>query len=413
MARRSIAEAEGQTLRLAHHCDPTRLVLSPQEGFLLSRIDGVTSWKLVRELSGLPSEFVDEHLESWLEEGVLEIVSQDKVLAVRSNVEGRAAKRAATWDASVEISEAEQIRILTFEGNLDRSYHEILGVAEDADAATVKKAYFALAREFHPDRYHSRKIGDFESRLERIFMRVAEAYELLSDPIARREIQEAKEEAKRAATESAAVSPAEAVSLRTAPTARPQYRKLAQLSRAINERKLKAKRFYELGMAAASAENWIDASANLRLALSFAPENEIYHTAFGPIQMKANHLRAERLIKEADTALQYRDHRNALRAYEDAVGLRPHDALLNYKTADLAWALGGESLRLARECAKAAVEIEPQNTEYRLLLGRIYRDAGMAANAKREFEAILKADPKNLEAKAELKGVRSGPGLRS
>lgn len=413
MARRSIAEAEGQTLRLAHHCDPTRLALSPQEGFLLSRIDGVTSWKLVRDLSGLPSEFVDEHLAAWLESGVLEIVSQDKTLAVRSTVGERTAKRATAFDASIEISEAEQIRILMFEGNLDKPYHEVLGVAEDADAATVKKAYFALAREFHPDRYHSRKIGDFEGRLERIFMRIAEAYELLSDPITRREIKEAKEEAKQEVSKSTASS-AEAVSSRSnAPAVRPQYRKLAQLSRALNERKLKAKRFYELGMAAAGAGNWVDAAANLRLALSFAPENEIYHTAFGPIHMKANTLRAERLIKEAETALEYRDQQKALQAYEEAVNLRPHDAALNYKTADLAWALGGESLRLARECAKAAVEIEPQKIEYRLLLGRVYRDAGMAANAKREFETVLKADPKNTEAKAELKGVRSGSRLGS
>lgn len=410
MAQGSIAEAEGQVLRLANHCDPTRLALNPQEGFLLSRIDGATSWKLVRELSGLPASFVDECLASWIERGVLEVVAQSKTLSVRSDAKQGVASRTVAFDRSLEISEEAQLRILVFEANLHKPYHEVLGVAEDADAATVKKAYFALSREFHPDRYYGKKIGDFAGRLERIFMRIVEAYELLSDPIARRELEEAKQAALAPAPETTAPTAA-SVSRGQGAATRLQFRKLAHLSRSLAERKLKAKRFYELGMTAAKAENWLDASSNLRLAISFAPENEIYRTSFGPIQVKANALRVERLLKEAEVALQYRDRNDALRLYEDAVGLRPHDAALNYKVANLAWTVGGESLRLARECAKAAVELEAQNGEYRLLLGRIYRDAGMAANAKREFEAVLKVDPKNAEAKAELKGMRQGGGL--
>lgn len=33
-----------------------------------------------------------------------------------------------------------------------REYRDILGVDESADEETVKKAYFRLAREYHPDR---------------------------------------------------------------------------------------------------------------------------------------------------------------------------------------------------------------------------------------------------------------------
>ena len=38
--------------RLAAGCDPTKMKLSPGEGFLLSRIDGQTTWKLLREIGG-------------------------------------------------------------------------------------------------------------------------------------------------------------------------------------------------------------------------------------------------------------------------------------------------------------------------------------------------------------------------
>ena len=49
--------------------------------------------------------------------------------------------------------------------------YKTLGVSEDADEKTIKKAYRALAAEHHPDRG-----GDAEK-----FKRVAEAYSILSD----------------------------------------------------------------------------------------------------------------------------------------------------------------------------------------------------------------------------------------
>lgn len=57
-----------------------------------------------------------------------------------------------------------------------RDYYEILGVARDADADAVKKAYRRLALEHHPDRNNGSK--DAEER----FKEATEAYEVLRDP---------------------------------------------------------------------------------------------------------------------------------------------------------------------------------------------------------------------------------------
>jgi len=54
-------------------------------------------------------------------------------------------------------------------------YYQRLGVARDADADTIKRAYRKLAMEFHPDRNDS---PDAEEN----FKRVTEAYEILRDP---------------------------------------------------------------------------------------------------------------------------------------------------------------------------------------------------------------------------------------
>ncbi len=56
---------------------------------------------------------------------------------------------------------------------MGRDYYDVLGVARDADEATVKKAFRRLARELHPD------VSDAVDADER-FKEVVEAYEVLS-----------------------------------------------------------------------------------------------------------------------------------------------------------------------------------------------------------------------------------------
>ena len=56
-----------------------------------------------------------------------------------------------------------------------RDYYEVLGVARDADAADIKRAYRRMALRYHPDK----NPGDKQA--EQTFKECAEAYEVLSD----------------------------------------------------------------------------------------------------------------------------------------------------------------------------------------------------------------------------------------
>ena len=56
-----------------------------------------------------------------------------------------------------------------------RDYYEILGVSRDADDATLKKAYRALAKKYHPD------MNKDNPSAEEKFKEVTEAYNILSD----------------------------------------------------------------------------------------------------------------------------------------------------------------------------------------------------------------------------------------
>ena len=55
------------------------------------------------------------------------------------------------------------------------------GWARTADVKAVKRAYFKLSKEFHPDRYFGRELGDYRDKLTKIFQAIKAAFELLSD----------------------------------------------------------------------------------------------------------------------------------------------------------------------------------------------------------------------------------------
>ncbi|MBO0901742.1 DnaJ domain-containing protein [Cellulomonas sp. zg-ZUI222] len=59
---------------------------------------------------------------------------------------------------------------------IEKDFYAVLGVAKDADAATIKKAYRKLARQLHPDQ----NPGD--AKAEARFKDIGEAYAVLSDP---------------------------------------------------------------------------------------------------------------------------------------------------------------------------------------------------------------------------------------
>src|SRR5690349_8896336 len=69
---------------------------------------------------------------------------------------------------------------------IEKDYYQALGVAKDADAATIKKAYRKLARELHPDK------NPGNAQAEARFKEVSEAYDVLSDATKRKEYDEAR-----------------------------------------------------------------------------------------------------------------------------------------------------------------------------------------------------------------------------
>jgi tetratricopeptide (TPR) repeat protein len=183
-----------------------KINLTPADGYVLSRIDGTLSAREVLELIPLPEAETQRSLFGLLSTGVVEflpgppkrraaaeplrrlpaeaaakpepeeIVLDASAVAPAPDAEAAPEAQAAPDDPRrLEISEA-------YEGLKSRTHFEVLGIARDATEAQVKEAYFRKAKRFHPDVHHDPALSDLRGKLEQVFIRLGEAYEVLRNP---------------------------------------------------------------------------------------------------------------------------------------------------------------------------------------------------------------------------------------
>ena len=431
-------------LTIAGGCDPTQLELSAAEGFLLSRIDGATPWRLLREIGGIPADEVDTCLARWLEAGWVECVggtksatSASSASSASTSASGPSAEAASVTDAAVVIDEAAlddeldldldvQRRILEYEASLDRPYHVLLGVEPGAEPKVVKRAYFKLSKEFHPDRYFRKEIGNYGERLERIFKKILEAHEILSDPeLCQVENQPAASEtaapeAAPGATDAASVPPSpEAASAGAGATQAPKKpRALTKLERlkqrmpfkinhaAIAARRAQADEIFRAAQTSQQAGRLHEAEASIRIAISFDPARAEFKEALGSLRIAAAGERASKLLAKPSDRMSDSELYEALRLLEDVLPYRPHDPELNERAARVSLQLG--KLDDAAEYVETLLERSPESAAAHTLDGRIHKERGELDRAVAAFERALKYDEDDLEARRALAAVRIG-----
>jgi curved DNA-binding protein CbpA len=73
---------------------------------------------------------------------------------------------------------------------LSGTHYDVLGVPPDAPVGVIQNAFFGLAKKWHPDRLRP-EVSDLKDQATRVFARVSEASQVLSDATSRKEYDQA------------------------------------------------------------------------------------------------------------------------------------------------------------------------------------------------------------------------------
>jgi tetratricopeptide (TPR) repeat protein len=177
------------------------IMLTPADGYVLSRVDGEMTAREVLQVTPSPPEEAEKSLFCLLCTGALEYkpVEAAPSAAPRPAPPPRAAApprpapppQPAAAPAPPVAAGADQRGLSArrrevlekFAGLQAQSHFEVLEIAPDAGADKVKEAYFRLAKRFHPDAHHREAVlEDIKDKLEAIFIRLGEAYDVLRNP---------------------------------------------------------------------------------------------------------------------------------------------------------------------------------------------------------------------------------------
>jgi tetratricopeptide (TPR) repeat protein len=155
-------------------------LLTEEEKEILGKIKGgQTSDVLLRSLKCNP-EFFWKSLYLFYCLNIIDFRDRDQL---RTEEAGDREKKADQPPPEEQLEE-----VLTFKEKLTTSnYYQILGLAKDASEEDIKKAYFLLARKFHPDRFPRSLPPQHRALVEEVFDGITKAYRTLTSQETRKD----------------------------------------------------------------------------------------------------------------------------------------------------------------------------------------------------------------------------------
>jgi len=329
--------------RLNDAWDPSSVQLTPEDYFVLTRVDGRSTLKDIWTVTGFPEDKAAAILHKLREAGALllpgdqpkpppgvpEQVTDSGSASFNFNPEtytGPVGKRLKTAPPvlpdeallaeEVELSEAQKRAILVkYDCVIRRDLLRILDVDASADKKDLKRAYFKLSKDFHPDRFYGKNLGSFREKLAAIFETATQAFDVLNDDV---------------------------------------------------------RRARYLGETTAGGE---------------------------PVSRKAH---ASELFQSAVQLEVDGDLPGALKLFAAAIRLEPQPRYLR-RAAEAA--VRAQELRSAEEYAKKAAELDPRDASAHRTLAKVLRALGRSHEARAELETAARLEPSNPHIAAELEEI--------
>ena len=242
------------------------------------------------------------------------------------------------------------------------NYYEVLEIPSDASEREIKRAYYRLARDLHPDKAAAAdQIKAFEER----FSQVSAAYNTLKDRAKRAEHDKLVQ--KMGAT----------------PTPAPVYKSAVQAVLTAGRETPRP------GNLAAGAR---ESGSGRPPALGLTPEKI-------SIAQKA-YVRGLQCHKE-------NNFRKAIELFEAAIQNNNTEAIYHSHLA-MALIQSRRSATRAIESAQRASLLDPYNIEHKLTLAFIFETIGSTSNAQKVYEDILRWDSDNKQARLCLDSLKKG-----
>jgi curved DNA-binding protein CbpA len=316
--------------------------LLPEEGFLLSRVEGDIKLSELVALSGLREADALRTVYGLILAGFLKRENWNQILrrTRRETVVEPPKPIVPPAPVAPQRSEEEDLQdfLLRMDGAV--SYYEVLDVRPDELAENIKQAYYGVARKYHPDRFRGDAHAALHARLESAFARITQAYETLMDAN-RRKGYDAKLAAQRKAKDLARTAPKATVQ---GAANTPAQQGSPQTPSEVDKKQIETT--FQEGFAALQQGQLNLAIGFLAAAARATPDEARYRAYYG----------------------------RALAARE--------------KTRR-----SGEAELLA------AIRLDPNSADYRIMLAELYSDLGFARRALAEAERALAIDPNNQGAK--------------
>lgn len=346
--------------------------LTPEEFFLLSRVDGSITVAQLCSVSGLGRSKTLECIDSLWRNGLIEVPGQtppqtESTPSTDTDAKSDASDEDTTEDLASSILARFPVAINDFEfdrellqqsveleddfkrevafvfAQLDAlNYYELLGVSVDAGRRDLRSAYFSMSKRYHPDRFFRRVLGDYGMRIEKIFQRITSAYQTLSN------------RSKRA-----------------------EYDSLMQQGR---------------------EPSGTPAQASTPLSQRSEPMEEV-------ASERKREMAYQLLVRRGDAHMERGEVGSALREFRKALTLKRDHALALRVARTLA--VSGEHLDDAVAFARAAHKIEANSVDALRILGELYIMKQSPSDAIYHLERALELKPGDADILAHLQELRA------
>ena len=374
--------------------DVTALALDPQDGFILSQIDGHTPASVLCDIVGAdPSDFVAR------------LTRLEQLGAIRWRPGSREVARPVSSVATVDLDVDEQAHLRELAATLERRDHwALLGLDGRATTADIKRAYFAASKRYHPDRYFGKNLGEYRGLLEKIFGAVKRAYDTLSDASARAEYAVRQPPPIELDLESPAPVEDRAARLEARRQEileeRRQRRVGVTAAAVVGGNVRKAREMHDAGVVQLGLGQAQAAVRSFRLAVTYDPVNADYKAKLAMAEEGARTEQAVQLAARGEAAMADGQTARAAQLLSEASDAAPQKTgyAIGAAQAHLA---AGKPLR-AWAYAERALAVASGRADVRRIAGEVMEARGMLPEAREQLTEAVRLDPNDARARSAL-----------